>query len=165
MKILHGKFYFLSFLAQFLYNLFLYWLAFLLRGRRESLSQIVRETTGFFLRIALIQHFLLYPEVGMSYLWQKKFNDNSVEMWVLSVWDIGYYVSFSSKCLPLLGWGVLFYYNVFVSIFILKCLTLLSLRNSKICSRTLYHWKRCKNNSHLFLQKQSQESCSLCFKI
>lgn len=58
------------------------------------------------------------------------------------------------KCLPLPGWVVVFYYNVFVSIFILKCLTLLSHRNSKICSRTLHNWKTYKKKFSLLFYKK-----------
>lgn len=61
MKISRSKFYFLIFLAQFLYNFF--YIAFFF----------------FFKGITLTQRFLLYLEVDKSYLWQD-FNYNSVEI-------------------------------------------------------------------------------------
>lgn len=65
------------------------------------------------------------------------------------------------KCLPLLGSVVLFYYCVFVSLFILKCLVSFSPRNLTVSSRIIE--KGIKNNPHFFLQKQSQGNCSFLY--
>lgn len=64
-------------------------------------------------------------------------------------------------CLPLLGWVVLFYYNVFVSIFILMFNVIQPVKLQSMFRDPL-SWKRYKN-SHLFLPKQSQESWSFLY--
>lgn len=113
-KYYKGKLYFLSFLVQFLYifytDLFLFCL---LRGEKKktqkNLSQIVQEPLGFFfffLKGSLIQHFVLYPEVDISYLWKKEFNYNSVEMLAFCLWPTTvYYVSVGSEVLASAEFG------------------------------------------------------------
>lgn len=86
-----GKYYkansiFLSFLVQFWYSFFMLTCFFAQGEKRKPQVRLLGKLLVlfvFFLRIALIQHFLLYSEVSRSYQWQKKFNHNSVEMWVL----------------------------------------------------------------------------------
>lgn len=115
LKYYKGKLYFLSFFGSVFVH-FLHWLVFVLfaQGRekkntKKSLSQIVQEPLGFFfffLKGSLIQHFVLYPEVDISYLWKKEFNYNSVEMLAFCLWTtMVYYVSVGSEVLASAEFG------------------------------------------------------------
>lgn len=153
MEILQGKFWFFFDSGdKILYNIFC------VGEKSRASSQIIKVEYWLFCFCCCL--FFLKDCFDLALLYR-------TQNWVLPVAEVDYsFVGMfcmwpvtslsvqaaALKCLPLLGVVVLCYSDVFVDIFILKCLLSLSHRNSKSHLRTLHNLKkRYRKSSFFFL--------------